>query len=52
MKTATECYVTIKSFPHYGEHGVILGTRDGKILVWLMDCTHNETKILIERNDI
>lgn len=46
-------YVTLRSFPHYGEHAVLLGgAKNGRIPCWLLDCPHGVTKIEIERSDI
>ena len=52
IQTAKENYVTIKSFPHFNEHAVILCTKDGKLRGWMLDCKHGNTEIVIERSDI
>lgn len=52
MKTATEQYVTIKSFPHYGEHFVIIGKNCDKIIGISLDCKHNTHRLEITREDI
>lgn len=45
-------YVTIKSFPHYGEHGAILKVENGIMTVVLMDCKHGNHLLEITRKDI
>lgn len=52
MKTATEHYVTILTFPHYGEHFVPLQCYNGVCKGILMDCKHGNHTIEIERKDI
>jgi hypothetical protein len=52
MKTATEPYVTIKSFPHYGEHFVIIGKKDDKLIGKSLDCKHNTQTLEITKEDI
>jgi len=52
MKTASEVYVTLKTFPHYGENFVIVGSKDGKLIGRPLDCPHSVETIEIERKDI
>lgn len=58
MKTATEGYVTIKTFPHFGEKAVPYKGRrlneDGELerQFVLIDCAHGEHTVWLKRSDI
>ncbi len=45
-------FVTIKSFPHFQEHGAIIKVESGIMTVILMDCKHGNKEVTITRADI
>lgn len=52
MKVATEHFVTLKTFPHYGESGVIIATGNDTIKLHMLDCKHGDVNVIVTRKDI
>lgn len=53
MKTATEQFLTLKSFDHYG--CIVIPYKslgEGKLLTKVLKCIHGDREIIIERKDI